>query len=378
MDVDTRVRQLATLNALGEILNREVDFNRAVRPALEQLVNLVGLTTGWVFTTNVMEGDSHYGSFSVPACTGLPPALVKNDQRLLRMGGCECQHLLHKGQLERGVNMVTCSRLQRKKGDFGGLEIHASVPLLGQRGPVGILNLTAPGNTRFDEETLTFLSAIGKQLGTAFERSRLQEERTQEARYAATLEERQRLAQEMHDSVAQLLFAADLMLQTAQGQPDRAVQDRTLGSASENIQHALSELQSLVEVLRPVDLTHGLKVALSRLAKRTTGGGMTVHLDAEEVDLNKEVADGLYRITQEAVHNALRHSHGQNIWLRIRRGTTRIVLEVEDDGRGFNLRKAGAGIGLEGMRDRARALGGTLRLYTRPEEGCRVRVEVLS
>lgn len=63
------------------------------------------------------------------------------------------------------MNIVTCSRLAKVRGDRGGLEIHASVPLLGPEGPVGILNLAAPGGTRFDEDTLAFLGAVGRQLG---------------------------------------------------------------------------------------------------------------------------------------------------------------------------------------------------------------------
>jgi two-component system NarL family sensor kinase len=371
----TPLEQLATLNSIGDLLNRESSFAISIGPALERLTELVGLTSGWVFTTNALEGDAHRSSFRLAAHHGLPPALDQDEQARLARGSCECMGMFSRGQLDRGVNMVTCSRLESAVGDCGGLEVHASVPLLGQRGPVGILNLTAPGDLHFDEETLAFLSAIGKQLGTAFERSRLQEASTEEARYAAALEERHRLAQEMHDSVAQLLFAADLRLTVAQEQSDDGERQRAIDSASDILSDALSELQGLVEVLRPADLSCGLGNALRRLAQRTSGS-LEVQLEAAEVEVEPAIADPLYRIAQEAVHNALRHSGGRRVQLRLSRAPTALTLTVQDDGVGFDPADTVGGLGLAGIRDRAADLGGRLAIDRSPDGGTRVEVEV--
>lgn len=375
MDLTTRLTRLATLNAIGEVLNRETDFSSAVRPTLVRLIELVDLSAGWVFQTNVAKGDSHQGSFSLAAYSGLPPALMRDELEPLCKGGCECQSMLKGGELERGVNMVTCSRLASAIGDKGGLEIHASVPLLGQSGPVGILNLTAPGDTRFDDETLSFLNVVGKQIGIAFERSRLQEERTEEARYAAVLEERQRIAQEMHDQVAQLLFAADLSLEVARSRGDDETRERSLANASESVKSALLELRALVEVLRPAELSGGLHPALTRLADRTSGS-VGVHLDAEELDLSPSHSDALYRIAQEALHNALRHARAQNIWLRLRRTRGRLELRVEDDGRGLPVGLKRVGLGIDRMRAHAESIGGSFQLETRDAGGALVLIEV--
>ena len=375
VDITTRLTRLATLNAIGEVLNREADFSSAVRPTLVRLIELVDLTAGWVFQTNVSKGDSHQGSFSLAAYSGLPPALMRDDLEPLCKGGCECQSMLKGGELECGVNMVTCSRLASAIGDKGGLEIHASVPLLGQSGPVGILNLTAPGDTRFDAETLSFLNVVGKQIGIAFERSRLQEERTEEARYAAVLEERQRIAQEMHDQVAQLLFAADLSLEVARSQGDDETRERSLSNASESVKSALLELRALVEVLRPAELSGGLHPALTRLADRTSGS-VGVHLDAEELDLSPSHSDALYRIAQEALHNALRHARAQNIWLRLRRTRGRLELRVEDDGRGLPVGLKSVGLGIDRMRAHAENIGGSFQIRTRDAGGALVLIEV--
>ena len=375
VNLAARVQELSTLNALGNILNREPDFDKALGPALAKLIDLLDLSTGWVFLTNVDEGDSHQGSFRLAAFTGLPPALERNEQELLCEGSCECQGMFSRGELDQGVNMVTCSRLKWTTGDKGGLEIHASIPLLAPSGPVGIINLAAPGKTTFDTETLAFLTTVGQQLGTAFERSRLQAERTREARYLATLEERNRLAQEMHDSVAQLLFAADLSLNVLQESRDEAQRQKALSRTNRLVSEALAELRSIVEVMRPADLSCGLKVALTRLAKRSSGL-VKVNLEAEEIELAPDLAATLYRIAQEAVHNALRHAEAETIWLKLWRTKNAINLLIKDDGSGFDSAAITPGLGLDGMRERSQSLGGSFELTTEPEVGTSVEVSL--
>lgn len=378
MELEQRLQELSTLNAIGEILNEEADFSRAIERALERLVDLLGLSTGWVFLTRVAQGDSHQGGFRVAAWTGLPPALAVNEAEPLCSGNCDCQWLFRHGRLDKGVNIVHCSRLEGATGDKGGLEIHASVPLLGRRAPVGILNLAAPGEKHFEVETLEFLTAVGRQLGTAFERSQLLEGRNREARYLATLEERQRLATEMHDSVAQLLFAADLSLRVALQSGDDVQQHEALEKSAELVGSALGELRALVEVLRPADLSEGLVGALSRLAQRTAGV-MQVHLELEPVELPMNYAEALYRVAQEALHNALKHAGAQHIWLglELRRSEngTAVVVRVEDDGTGM-AENTIRGVGLGSMAARMEALGGKLEFSPRKPNGLRVEAVI--
>jgi two-component system NarL family sensor kinase len=371
-----RLEELKTLNVVGDILNQEADFEVAVGRALEALIGLLGLSTGWVFLTRVEAGDSHQGGFRVVATTGLPPALARDDAAPLCQGGCDCQWLFRQGRLDTGVNIVHCSRLESASGDKGGLEIHASVPLLGKRAPVGILNLAAPGQRRFEADTLEFLTVIGRQLGTAFERSRLSAERTREARYLAALEERQRLATEMHDSVAQLLFAADLALRTARESGDLAQRTRSLDKGAELVKGALKELQALVEVMRPIDLSAGLGAALSRLVQRTDGvSGVKVHLELDALELPLSHGEVLYRVAQEALHNALKHAAAENVWLRLIRYPDKVVLQVEDDGHGLQ-DGAAEGLGLASMRERAARIGAKLVTGTGVSGGFKLEMEV--
>ena len=374
MKVGSRQEQLEVLNTLGEVLNREAEFEKALPEALDRLVRLLGLTTGWVFLSNTSQGDSHQGSFSLVASTGLPAALEVDERAPLCQGSCDCQGLLRQGKLDRGVNMVTCSRLAKAVGDKGGLELHASVPLLGADGPVGIINLAAPGDARFEKSTLTFLAAVGKQLGIAFERSRLQARRTREARYTAALEERERLAREMHDSLAQLLFAADLSLQSALTEQG-ANRSTALERAADAVAAALIDLRGLVEVQRSADLSTGLLPALSRLAERTGSGATQVHFDSQRHEVHGRTAEILFRVAQEAVGNALRHSGCANIWMRLQATEGRLRLTVIDDGGGFDPSSAGGGLGLEGIRQRVGQAEGYVTIES-GAEGTRLVAEV--
>ncbi len=357
------VEELSTLNAIGDILNREADFSRALTEALQKLVELLSLRSGWVFLTQVVQGDLHQGTFTVAGTVELPPALSENDNGPLCQGSCDCQWLFRQGQLDVGVNIVHCSRLEAATGDKGGLELHASVPLLGRAGPVGILNLAAAGREIFDAETLTFLTAVGRQLGTAFERAALLSARSEAAQHLAVLEERQRFAAEMHDSVSQLLFAAELALQTGAS-----------AKAGNLVADAQNELRALVEVLRPADLSGGLKGALVRLAERTEGL-VTVQLAAHPPPLPPEHAETLYRAAQEGVHNALKHAHATRLWLRCEAVSGSVQLSVEDDGVGLPDTLT-EGFGLRSLRRRAEILNGTLRLAARNPRGTQLELEL--
>ncbi len=372
--LEQHIKELSTLNAIGDILNQEINFEKAIGRALEKLIELTGLTTGWVFLTRLTEGDSHQAGFHLVTTAGLPPALNCDKARPLSEGRCDCQWLFKNKRLDKGVNIVHCSRLESARGDKAGLEIHASMPLLGQSGPVGILNLAAPGQNTFNEEILQFLTTVGKQLGTAFERSRLQELHTQEASYLATLEERQRLATEMHDSVTQLLFATDLSLNIVKESQDEEQRYKNLNKASELVGAALNELKGLIEVLRPADLSKGLQSALSRLAKRSSTT-LKTDLSLEKIAVSDDIAKVLYRIAQEAIHNTLKHARASQMWIVLEQKKEKLILRLEDNGKGLEKNYV-AGIGLKSMSQRAKSIKGNLHLLPRQGGGLKVEVEV--
>jgi signal transduction histidine kinase len=253
------------------------------------------------------------------------------------------------------------------------------VPLIVRDRPIGLLSLTSPERDAFGERDAELALAIGRQAAVAIENARLHER----ARQAAVLEERERLARELHDSVTQSLYAVSLHAEVA----GRALADGDVEPAASNladiretVQEALAEMRLLLFELRPPLLQEqGLAAALhTRLRAVEARAGLTTEFAGDGAErLRPEVEQELYRVAQEALNNVLKHAHASRATVRLDVGAGRAALEVVDDGVGFEpALRGGDGYGLPGMRERAQRLGGTLRVESAPGAGTRVRVEV--
>ena len=159
---------LEVLSEIARLLNSRADVESAFDEVLRLVTELLGLRTAWLF---LLRPPGRRLLFS--AAHGLPPALEVGERRPLRHGTCDCFYLFYEGALREAVNVVECSRLQAAEGDRCGLVYHASVPLRSSSGILGVLNVAAEGETLFDDDALSLLTAVGEHLGTALERSRL-------------------------------------------------------------------------------------------------------------------------------------------------------------------------------------------------------------
>src|SRR5581483_1533885 len=190
--------------------------------------------------------------------------------------------------------------------------------------------------------------------------------------------ERARLARELHDDIGQALTALKLQLESA---ARRGAGER-LDACIEMTVHALDRVRQLSSSLRPLQLDDlGLVAALrSHLDRQASLGELTPHFHAEGVPdaLSAEVQTACFRVAQEAINNVLRHARARNLWLRVRGEGAALVLEVRDDGCGFDAdgarrrSAAGASLGLVGMEERVAHAGGTLELATRAGRGARL------
>ena len=127
-------------------------------------------------------------------------------------------------------------------------------------------------------------------------------------------------------------------------------------------------------MLRPADPQAELGTLLRRLAQRIPEP-VQVHLELEPLDLSREQTETLYRVAQEAVHNALKHAEARHIWLRLERRRGAAMLSVEDDGKGLGEAQP-PGLGLPSLRARAERLGGSLTLTPRKGGGLRLEVRL--
>jgi two-component system, NarL family, sensor kinase len=371
-----RNRELFILNHIAETLNRTTDINAALRDTLASVVELMGLQTGWIFLLD----DAH--KLRLAAHHELPPALgLQTD---VWIGGCNCNTLFKNGELRTAVNIVECSRLAEAKGDRHGLVVHASAPLRSEERMLGILNVASPGWERFTPDTLLLLSAVGAQLGTAIERARL----SQQAVELATLEERNRLARDIHDTLAQGLTAITLQLEAAEAlattKPD--VAQRKVAQALDLARQNLEEARRSVLNLRAAPLQgQTLPQALERLARQwsdETGIAVMTKFDPAIERLPAAMENGLFRIAGEALTNVRNHAGATQVTLSLEQHDAELRLRIADNGAGFDPQRvaptATSGYGITGMSERAHLLGGRFELHSAPGAGTRVDVIVNS
>lgn len=258
--------------------------------------------------------------------------------------------------------------------DFLGMPITAGEEILGE---LFLANKNTPGGfTAQDEELLRLLAAHA---AIALVNARLYER----SRELSIVEERNRIARELHDALAQKLFSLRLTAEAAatlvEGDVARAGQE--LATVRRLAAEAAEELRSVVWGLRPPALAgDGLDVALRKQVELLDRVHRTRvrFLGAPVPRLPRAREEAAYRIAQEAMHNALRHAAASRVEVELSCPDGAVVLEVTDDGQGFDPDTAQSTrrLGLVSMRERARAAGGTLAVVSGPGGGTTVRLEV--
>ena len=211
------------------------------------------------------------------------------------------------------------------------------------------------------------------------ERLEAERRRSASAALEAQEQERARVARDLHDEVNQSLTGLVLRLEAVRGKaPPELAED--LAETRSLANRAMEELVALARQLRPTALDDlGLKAALAGSTDelgRQSGIATSFGAAGEFDDVPGEVQLVLYRVGQEALANAARHSGAESIVVRLARQDGRVELTVSDDGRGFAFDQAGAGLGIEGMRERALLVGGELDIESRPGVGTKVRLVV--
>ena len=183
----------------------------------------------------------------------------------------------------------------------------------------------------------------------------------------ATLDERNRVARDLHDSVKQQVFAIRMNLSAMQRLWERNPEKARvrLDAAIQLTGQAQQEMAELIQALRPSALeAKGLPQTLRDMLKEweTLYG---IHTDCQincPVAPSRQVEQELFRLTHEALANAARHSGASNLWLTLQNDPVNTILQISDDGHGFDAQTPAAGLGLRSMRERVEALGGSLSL----------------
>ncbi|HSK99786.1 MAG TPA: GAF domain-containing sensor histidine kinase [Rubrobacteraceae bacterium] len=373
-----RNHELSVLNVIARELNRSVRLDEALAFALAQVAELLDLRTGWIWLLGEASPEPY-----LAAARNLPPALGENPARMDGAGYCYCLDTYKKGDLEgaANVNVLTCSRLSGLVDGTGGLRYHASIPLYAGEKKLGVMNVASPDWRSLSPEDLQLLYTVGDLLSIAVERARLAD---RSARLGAA-EERNRLAREIHDTLAQGLTATALQLESAEAllgaDPDPEHVRQPLHRALSLTKTNLEEARRSVLDLRAAPLEgRPLPEALRVLAERweeETGKAARLKVVNGSRPLPPRVEAALYRICQEALTNVVRHAGADRVTVRLVATPGAVRLAVEDDGAGFDPTGVPSGRhGLLGMRERAAMLGGAFEVESSPGEGTRIEATV--
>jgi PAS domain S-box-containing protein len=270
------------------------------------------------------------------------------------------------------------------EGDFAYIRAWMGIPLTVGDRLLGWLSLEHSRPHAYAPRHAALARTIANQAAVAIDNARLY----QQAQRVAALEERQRLARELHDSVTQALYGIGLGVHTARSflQEELSVEQlkrdlaEPLAYVLSLAEAALTEMRSLIFELRPDSLEkQGLVVALERQADTLEARhGLEVQTDlCDEPLLPLKVKEALFRIAVEALNNVVRHAQATKVLIRLDGCTETITLQVRDDGTGFDPEDKFLGhMGLHSMQERAAQFGGRFEVESSPGHGSCITVHI--
>ncbi|MEJ7819205.1 MAG: histidine kinase, partial [Rubrobacteraceae bacterium] len=274
--------ELSILNAIARELNRSVDLGGALGFTLSRVAELLDLRTGWIWL--LADSPEPY----LAATLNLPPALAQDPARMDGGTYCYCLDTYKKGDLNgaANVNVVSCSRLKGFVDGADSLRYHASIPLYAGDKKLGVMNVASSEWRGLSPEDLKLLYTVGDLLSIAVERARLFDRSVE----MGATEERNRLARELHDTLAQGLAATTLQLETADAlieahaPPDKAREalKRALAITRSNLEDARRSVldlraaplegRSLSEALKLLAQRHEAETGTPTRYKNVNGG----------------------------------------------------------------------------------------------------------
>ncbi|MCZ7572922.1 MAG: GAF domain-containing protein [Ardenticatenaceae bacterium] len=375
---EQQVRQLQALYETSLQLNLAHDLQAMFDRCIDVLERVTGVNRAALFVLD--DTRSHCIIVAVHNLSQHYVDLVNTEQRLSLESGAGAATALRTGQPDLVVNafhderMVPWRQAARDEG-YTGL---AAYPLNVQGKAVGALTLYFLNETRFTPDESRLYQSFANLLALAVTNQQL----LSQSRRVATLEERQRLARELHDSVTQSLFSITLTTRTVRRlltrDPERAI--CTLDQLQELAQGALAEMRALIFELRPAALQQeGLVNAVRKHADATKSRH---HLAVEfehrgERRLPEGHEEALYRVVQEALNNVVKHALAQTVRIFLDLESLAVTLTISDDGSGFDPDSPTLnGMGLFTMRERVAPLGGTFAIESSPGQGTTVCVTV--
>jgi len=364
-----RVRELSALRDVMTAVGASLDLRAIIERALERVLAVIYADVGAIHLVDEAGGPLH-----LAAVLGVPPGQVGGMSTEVARDGLAGWVVEH-GEPLLVPNLADSPRPLLSLPATGS-QTYLGVPIRAKGRTLGVISIVGEPGRRFSTGEVSLLATVADQVGVAIENAQLY----RQAEHLAVMRERQRLARELHDSVTQSLYSLTLLAEAGRrlasaGELERV--EEAVTRLGEIGHHALKEMRLLVYELRPLALQReGLVSAIQqRLDAVERRAGVEAALEvAGTIRLPEPVEEELYRIVQEALNNALKHSGATAVTVRIATGPERTEIEIADNGRGFDPEAVSRdrGMGLVGMQERAEKLGGSLAVQSAPGQGTRV------
>ncbi len=260
-----------------------------------------------------------------------------------------------------------------------GFKQMACFPLTSTGSLVGVLSMVTRSSVPLDAHDVQVITAIGSWAGLAIENARLHDN----VRRLAILEERERIAMDLHDGIIQSIYGVGLALEDARllSQEDTAKSQERIRQAIDGLNHTIRDIRSYILDLRPrqfsnENLMDGLKRLLTEFRANTLADGNLSGAPEDLANLPQAHAVALFHICQEALANAAKHAVARKVDVSVWTTPERIVMEIRDNGRGFNMSgmKTTLGHGLSNMQTRIHQIGGDVEITSMLNEGTSILV----
>jgi len=375
-ELAARNRELELVNSLSTAVSTAIELEPLLQGILDRVVTLFGAKAGEVFLR------SEDGDVFVPAIQrGMADEAFWAASQF-RVGEGFVGRVAETGKAI-WTNLAEAGepRFLRRSVIDAGFGTLVSVPLLARAQVVGVMSLAFLGERPLRVDELGLLEAIGAGVGVAVENARLY----RQARRIAVLEERERIAMDLHDGIIQSIYAvgltldtAKIMLQSAPGESESAMRQ-----AIERLNSVIRDIRAYILDLQPsrvpmADLAGGLLQLANEFRANTLVEAEVRADDGLGRTLDPAARSAMFHISQEALANVAKHARASRVWLSLRGEDGLVVLQVIDNGQGFDADAATPllGHGLSNIVERGHAIGAIVEIASHPGDGTTVTVRL--
>ncbi len=363
-----RNKDLRLLNDIGEMLANTSEIDKILEKTLDYIMSYLDVEAGEVFLT---EEDGLSLRMAIHRGEDADVFWTKDQ---FRLGEGFIGLVAESGKPLISTSLDQDVRFLRRQVVNAGFKCLACIPLISHTNMIGVLGIATRKLQRLEPREINLLTSIGTWTGTAIENVRL----NQQGRRLAVLEERERIGMDLHDGIIQSIYAVGLALDYARMEvetnPDKALVK--VEQAIEGLNTTIRDIRTYIMDLRPRQFRgENLMESLQRLIDETRANTeLEISLTGPDTGLlilPTPISTALFHISQEALANAAKHAEAHLVKMSLWTVPSRVMMEISDDGVGFDLSKVSLalGHGLANMRTRARKMGGDIEVNSEPGKG---------